>query len=262
MQQDILAISPHLDDAVLSAGGRLAALAADEQTWVTVYTVFAGPAAPPYSATAERLHGLMDLTGDPVRERRDEDLAAHAELGTIARHGRFPDSIYRTRADGSWLVGNDPTDEPDGDEPELHRSVTAAIGSLIGELRPSIVLTCAALGDHVDHVRTRDAVLDAVSHHPGVRLQLWEDLPYGLWAGQGAQPSSLPHPAVLGDPFAAEVPAEALEAKYRAIACYRSQHRMLWDDDPDYRARLGRHQVANGGGERYWDVSLSRAGVR
>lgn len=262
MQQDILAVSPHLDDAVLSAGGRLAALAADEENWVTVFTVFAGLAAPPYSPTAERLHGLMDLTGDPVTERRTEDLAAHAELGTIARHGRFPDSIYRTRPDGSWLVGNDPTDEPDGDEPELHRSVVAAIGLLISELRPKVVLTCAALGGHVDHVRTRDAVLDAVSHQPGVRLQLWEDLPYGLWAGPGGQPSALPHDAVPGEPFAVEVAEEAREAKYRAIACYRSQHRMLWDDDPDYRARLGRHDAANGGGERFWDVSLRRAGVR
>ena len=26
--------------------------------------------------------------------------------------------------------------------------------------------------------------------------------------------------------------------------------------------RLGRHDAANGGGERFWDVSFSRAGVR
>src|SRR4051794_28705960 len=101
----LLAISPHLNDAVLSVGGGLAQ-AAEHGAKVTVYTVFAGTAPPPYSGAAERMHSVWGFSpeDDASLHRRNEDVAALGHLGVAYRHGRFLDSIYRKRPDGRWLA--------------------------------------------------------------------------------------------------------------------------------------------------------------
>src|SRR6184192_1875253 len=101
----LLVISPHLDDAVQSVGAGLAQ-AAQDGAKVTVYTVFAGTASPPYSPAAERMHAVWGLSpdDDAPLHRRKEDVAALGHLGVAYRHGRFLDSIYRRLPDGRWLA--------------------------------------------------------------------------------------------------------------------------------------------------------------
>lgn len=142
----VLAISPHLDDAVLSAGGRLFELAS-EGVEVTVFTVFAGRPMPPFSPVAAYLHGLWGLGDAPVVHRQAEDRRAVSLLGAAERHGSFLDAVYRRTTDGeAWLIGMDGV-PPEGEhEPELAARLADAITDLVGELRPDTVLTCAAIG--------------------------------------------------------------------------------------------------------------------
>ncbi|MDA8391968.1 MAG: PIG-L family deacetylase [Actinomycetota bacterium] len=95
----VLAVSPHLDDAVLSAGATLAALVAAGRP-VTVLTVFAGDPGPALSPVAERHHARCGLGVDAVERRRAEDRAALTRLGADPRHGALADAVYRRRADG------------------------------------------------------------------------------------------------------------------------------------------------------------------
>jgi LmbE family N-acetylglucosaminyl deacetylase len=244
----------------LSAGAAIAAMAAHGVP-VSVLTVFAGRGRPPFSVPALRLHRVWELGNDPAETRRAEDQRAMARLGVRARHGDFPDVIYRRYPDGSWLVGDDgnPGREP---EERLAARVRRWLREAIALLQPGSLLTCAAVGDHVDHRLTRDVALLA-GREAGIAVRLWEDLPYAIWHDPlSAGPPDAGRPGVTIPPGAVrtvEVSGdEAWRAKYEAVAAYASQLRMLWptgnfcaDLDAHATKRAAGHCLA-GRGEVFW----------
>ncbi len=239
MSPTVLAVSPHLDDAVLSAGATLAQLSLDG--WdVEVCTVFAGVPTHPLSRVAQSFHADCSQGDDAIEHRRDEDAVAVAMLGAAARHWPFLDAVYRRRTASWWLCEHDLAmfDPVLPAEPDLTRVITARVEEL---LTPStaLVLTCATVGGHVDHRLTRDAV-QAALRPAGPRCLLWEDLPYAL-----------------GQPKLSEAPARmppirdhAWTLKYRAVASYASQLRMLWPAGRDWRGELDDHARVRGHGQR------------
>jgi LmbE family N-acetylglucosaminyl deacetylase len=259
----MLAFSPHLDDAVISAGARLGALS-EAGTHVTVVTLFAGVPAAPFSTAARELHQKWALSdNEAILARRIEDARAMACLGLHYAHEDFLDAVYRRRPDGSWLVdaGKPPWFDRAAADEDRPAGLTAAIQAAIDVIAPSLVLTCAAVGNHVDHVLTRDAVIEVVSG-TGIGLELWEDLPYGLSA---RRVPPLPDSVSIGS-RGIEGAADAIWArKYQAIDCYASQLRMLWPDR-QFRSQLLRHEKALAAAgpmsraEAFWRVSEERAG--
>ncbi len=254
----ILTVSPHLDDAALSYGGRLAELVSAGHD-VVVYTVFAGSPTPPYSAVAARFHEMWYIHVDPVQRRRDEDLDAMSLLGATPHHGGYLDSIYRKDQEGRWLLENSNPDGFQGDgEPDLVASIVSTIGDLIAEHRPEQVVTCAALGAHVDHQRARDAAATAAVR-AGLPLTMWEDFPYIKWSDVVP---ALPHGLALSEPVAETVGPAAWETKNRAIECYKSQLGMLRYKGQDVFTILAEHAAdrharrgASAYSELVWRVS-------
>jgi LmbE family N-acetylglucosaminyl deacetylase len=259
----VLAISPHLDDAVLSAGGRIFDLAAGGHE-VVVWTMFAGSAFPPYSPLAQKLHELCGLPNDPVAARRLEDVRAVTCLGAEPRHAEFLDAIYR-RDRAGWQFAEEGSFftspcEDVGLRAELYRAVREALAA-----RPDLVLTAAAIGAHVDHVAVRDAVLTAC-RDPGISVQLWQDLPYAA----GTSPMPIPHAgACLGTPEPIGMSGAGWLAKCAAVACYASQLRLLWPGQADFRVPLAAHarisgKPAAGFAETFWTVrwGTGRSGRR
>lgn len=261
----ILAVSPHLDDAALSAAGQLRGFV-ERGDAVEVVTLFAGIPQPPYSEPAVLMHRLWDLPEDPVERRRAEDRCAHQRLGTRARHADFLDEVYRRAPDGDWLIrdGWKRAEDTGGDEQDLRAALAVHLYGLLTSRRPDLVLTCAAVGRHVDHRRTRDAVLTAAPV-AGVPVRFWEDLPYAEWTSRFPP---LPRWAAIGPPALEPVGDEAWEIKLSAVRCYASQHRMLWPEaGQDWRAVMDAHAKSVGHeyddgrrAERFWDVvvDLSR----
>jgi LmbE family N-acetylglucosaminyl deacetylase len=264
--RSVLAVSPHLDDAVLSAGGRITELAASG-VQVTVFTVFAGDPSRPYSALARSLHKNWGLPADPVMHRRKEDTRALGHLMAKPRHGDYLDAIYRRNGAGNWLVDNGtwPTDHDANAEKELTGRIAATVRDLIAECRPELVLTCASVGGHVDHRHTADAVL-AAAETTRTPVQLWTDLPYSAWTDL---PCSGNHVRALPAEVAARVGPHRPEPfvvgqlpwarKLRAIAAYQSQHSMLWPGATDVYAVIDRQAAdlaqacgAPGHCELYW----------
>ncbi len=84
-----LVVSPHLDDAVLSAGLFLLT-----EPGAVVATVMAGHPGPGVLSDWDRACGFVD-GDDPVARRRDEDRAALAILGARPHHLEFLDQPYR-----------------------------------------------------------------------------------------------------------------------------------------------------------------------
>ena len=250
----ILAISPHLDDAVLSAGARLHDLTAHGHE-VVVLTMFAGSASPPYSPLAEELHELWGLTDDPVGARRLEDQAAVARLGATARHAGFLDAVYRPGRSG-WQS----TEECAADA--LVRAELAGVIRAELAAAPDMVLTAAAVGGHIDHVLVRDAVL-AECQHTGIAVELWQDLPY---AGTTSQVPRLPDGVRLaaGRPLPAS--GASWRAKCAAVGCYASQLRMLWPEHADIEVPLAAYARTAGGAagpaETFWSAHWVAESVR
>ncbi|GAA2591808.1 PIG-L deacetylase family protein [Streptomyces axinellae] len=258
----LLAISPHLDEAVLSFGAGLSQ-AEQDGAQVTVYTVFAGTVSPPYSPAAKRLHGIWDISPDQDASlyRRKEDIAALDLLGADHRHGRFLDAIYRKSPDGQWLAENVPgrqkvaiTRQSSQNDSDLFSAVKGDIESVVDEFAPTLIITCAAANGHIDNAIARDAAL-FTAHERDIPMRLWEDLPHAIF---GLDAVELPKGFHLGPPDFSSVKTEAWTRKCEALRLYSSQMSMLNGPGKDLFAQLEEHareSSPHGGySEKTWSV--------
>ena len=189
----VLVISPHLDDAVYSAGAALCAM--DD---VVVVTMLAGRPDPPQYTEWDRSTGFASST-EAVDVRRAEDEKAVATLGARSVHLDFLDQQYG----GADLA-----------------ALTAAVSDLVETHQPQVVI--GPLGvRHADHKVVRNAVLAA---HVPVTLWMYADLPYcnvsrsdemasrDALRWRGCVLTSV-HP-----------PAGSMEVKRAAVECYPTQN--------------------------------------
>ena len=149
-------LSPHLDDAVLSAGGLI-----HGQTQaglpVEIWTFMCGyPPEGEYSQIAQNLHKMWGFNSaeEVVRGRRVEDINAASIVGATTVHFDFLDCIYRRGPDGEWLYSeiSVPPHPADKDLP------AQIAGEVLARLEPDDVLVCQlSVGSHVDHVIVRQA---------------------------------------------------------------------------------------------------------
>ena len=214
-------ISPHLDDAVLSAGGLIFEQARAGRR-VEIWTVVCGfPHDEHLSPFAQVLHFQWGFASaeETVRSRRAEDVRAAGIVGAQAVHFDFPDCIYRRGRDGNWLYG-DVFVPPHADEAGLPARMTAVLAS---RLERGDKLVCPlAIGGHVDHVTVRRAV-------EGLGRPLWyyADIPYLL-----NEPSALDSVQGANPAKSRKVSSEGLAAWQDGIAAYASQVPMLFES-PD-----------------------------
>ncbi len=205
---DVVAVSPHLDDAAFSVGGTLALLAGAgaRVRLLTVYT--ASVPDPQGFALACQLDKGLPADADYMALRRAEDAAATAALGVRGEHLPLVEAPHRGYGSAAALFG--PVLPGDADQPER---VLAALEGALGDGAPDLLLGPLALGEHVDHRHVRDAVL-ALAARRGVPVRLWRDTPYVL--RPGAAP---PDPQDVGVPLT----GAALAAKVRACRAYTTQ---------------------------------------
>jgi LmbE family N-acetylglucosaminyl deacetylase len=161
-QNRVVVISPHLDDAVLSAWLILA-----EARAVRVITCFAGAPSGSVRGRWDERTGTVSAAA-ALAARRAEDVRALALTGSEPVHLDLLDQQYREGRD-------------------------APLKCLVQTLRDHLedaaeVWLPAALGAHPDHVAARDAALAATRQ--GQRVRVYADLPY---AGQPGWPVDVTH---------------------------------------------------------------------
>lgn len=147
-------LSPHLDDAVFSAGG-LIYEQAQAGIPVEIWTVMSGfapeEAVSPFAALHHHLWGASSAE-EATRLRRHEDQCAAAILEADVVHFDFLDCLYRRGMNGEWLY-SDVFATPHLEDAGLPSQIAE---TLRPGLEPEDVLVCQlALGSHVDHVLVR-----------------------------------------------------------------------------------------------------------
>jgi LmbE family N-acetylglucosaminyl deacetylase len=245
---DHVYIAPHLDDAVLSCGGRIA-LQRDAGQSVLVVTICAGSpgAGAELSPFAQYLHAAWSLGDDPIALRREEDRRALALLGCDGLHLDLLDAPYRVPAYGE-------RDAVFG-APAAHDPLLGALPPILEQLwaqQPQARLYVPlGVGQHVDHQLACAAAIPL--HARGADLLWYEDAPYAAkWPDKVTA-----RLAELTDRFKPELIAidTVLDRKLAAIREYRSQLVELFGAAAmeqvmtDYAAALGPQPAL---GERIW----------
>ncbi|HJQ74077.1 MAG TPA: PIG-L family deacetylase [Gaiellaceae bacterium] len=207
LEGEVVVVSPHMDDAVLSLGAAISR-AARSGARVTILTVLAGD--PSSKATAgewDRACGF-GTAGEAATARRAEDAAACAHLG----------------ATSVWLPYSDHQYERGGADDEIRAAVVEAVGSSL-PLLPGYPL------GHEDH-RWLHEVLEP-GFEPG-RRGFYLEQPYA--AMHGAEPPDggwRPLGATLGDQ----------RRKLSACRAYASQQEPLGRP----LASIFRYEIVRGG---------------
>ena len=221
-------LSPHLDDAVLSAGGLIY-----DQTHsgisVEIWTFMCGYAPEEaVSPFAQLLHGMWGFSSaeETTRKRREEDKNAAAIVGASVRHFDFLDCIYRRGPDGEWLYSDvflPPRPEDDAIPAQL-------VETMSPHLQPDDMLICQlSVGSHVDHVLVRQG-----AELLGRSLRYDIDLPYIFYKPEELSPKS----AVMKE-FVHPVTERGLNSWKEAILEYKSQLPVLGEafDTPEKAQR-------------------------
>jgi len=229
-------ISPHLDDAVLSAGGLI-----HEQVRagmeVEIWTILCGfPPNEELSPFAQMLHqewGIPAAT-DLINTRRAEDINAAKILGAKTVHFDYLDCIYRRGKNGDWLYSDVfvPLHE---EEADLAAQIAESISA---RLKPGDKLVCQlSIGSHVDHVLVRRAV--ELLARP---LFYDADIPYLFNAPHDLAPN------IIGmKENTHRITKLSLGAWQGAIAEYTSQLSMLFESLEDMRVKIQGYWAENRG---------------
>ncbi len=250
-----LYLSPHLDDAVLSCGGQIAARARRGES-VLVATLATGDPTGPLSPLAQELHAAWGLGGS-CAARREEDRRACVRLGAAVHHVDRQEAMYRLDPETGQPLYS--TRESVFGPIHAQDAFLPALTTAMKSLPPAdVVVAPLGAGGHVDHRLVRQAA-EVVF---GRSVVYYEDYPY---AGKGLAIRKLVWPPWRWRSRTMALSPENLRARCAAVAEYASQIEMLFAGAENLESKIERY-VRRVGGERMWvrryPVPLASTGGR
>lgn len=247
-------LSPHYDDAVLSCGGTIAALA-EAGNDPTVITVFGGEVPDEvitdFAKWKHSRWGARDVE-DIVGRRQGEDWHAIRTLGARARWLGFPDAIYR----GDRYLS----------DPSLFgipQEIEAGLADLIATEIPRLpewdpagtVFVPLGIGGHVDHQLTFAAGQRLATM--GAHVLAYEDCPYAMHTPEGVGKRLEMIAGTIDPPIRVPI-AATLARRIAAIDAYTTQIPVIFRFTTDVPGTVAAFAEKTGGdlgpAERFWPV--------
>lgn len=224
----LVVVSTHLDDAVLSVGGTIAALAGAGAE-ASIVTVFGGdPESTEPAGAWDRAAGFF-TAGEATRARREEDRLACEVIGANPHWLSFEDEQYGgVTTDGRW-----------------HRSLGAASSGADSILIPGFPLS------HPDHRQVGMTLLRQPPLAP--HAALYVEQPYALAADSPSLPGSAGEPLPQAPSWTAVgLSRRSRTLKWRACLAYRSQMPLLRRNWRLMRLRMRLYEFRKGGEPVGW----------
>lgn len=174
-------VSPHLDDAILSAGELISYLS--KKTKVEIITIFTKASPKPYTDFAESyLHSCNYRDADKLfLDRRSEDKKVLNQLKIkYIYYLDFIDAAWRKKSEVIHLY---PTrlDIISGkivnEDQKLMKNIEKKLKSIIYKNRHCIIFCPLGVGKHIDHIITRE-----ICTKNFLNLIYWSDFPYNRYS--------------------------------------------------------------------------------
>lgn len=235
--------SPHLDDAVLSAGG-LISDQTKEGIPVEIWTFMSGiPEDGQLTDLALGMHTIWGTTDvrEMIQIRKEEDRNAALLLGPKTVHFDFLDCIYRRGKSGIGLYEASVFTTPHADDLDIPPQIAQRMVALL-EADDKIVVQLG-VGGHVDHILVRKAA--EMLNRPLVYIA---DLPYAI-----RNPEELDQITVGMQETLQAISAGGVEFWLQAIEEYASQLSSLFDSVDSMR-ELIRGYWEERRGIRFWTI--------
>jgi hypothetical protein len=248
----VVVLSPHMDDAILSCGGLLLELVGKmECVTVTVCTADpanADPQNPPHGIALPSL-------------RRREEVSAMQALGCRLVQLDLLDAIYRQSAvgekalypslDSLWTL-------PVAEDTQQSSALLAGLRPFLNDSihRPTLFLTPAGIGHHVDHILCTQTLLTELKHDDD--FLLYEDFPYVVDQGAHVGVADSAEKALARLRVRGERCFEHLanvDTKIGLIGHYESQIDSIFGSHDNVRPLLMKNSRDGKTLERFWRVS-------
>jgi LmbE family N-acetylglucosaminyl deacetylase len=209
-------LSPHLDDAALSCGGRMLG----DQS-VLVVNVFNRGCWWRFPYTLDDAHRIQAC-------RYAEESLVSRMSGSAMKMLDLPEALLRGHPFEELF-----TARPDNRDDEVAATLRAAVGALAREYPLAHWFLPLAVGEHIDHHIVRDSAIAALTAQGvnSTHLHFYEDLPYSAKLGSEADFSA----RIAGMPLREESLdiEEMLPWKVELLRSYWSQLR--WSDFAEVR---------------------------
>jgi LmbE family N-acetylglucosaminyl deacetylase len=218
LYERVIFLSPHLDDAVLSAGGLLSALR-DRASRLVVTIACGNPTTPEGKASRVRRGHA------PPAERRHEDREAMRALDCHYLHLGFEDCVFRRSPITGELIYRSPRNKfsiAAPDDRAYVEELYLVLRRICYPSRRALLVAPLGIGFHVDHLICAQVALRIASLP---QILFYEDVPYVFNPEAGK-----------GD---ADGPLSALER----LGCAPSQ-RLAMPFDPVEKVRLAEHYTS------------------
>ncbi len=216
-------VSPHLDDAVLSAFFLIKKLKVADLE-VDIVTVFTKGCSEPYPPQAENFLKLsgFDNPKDLFSIFKKEDTTVMKNLGISFSHLDFVDAAFRKDKFGKTIY-KDAKKQFSGhiqkEDMVLIRTVADKVGTYIENSNDTVFICPVGIGGHVDHILIREAV--KLLNKTTI---FWEDYPYNT------NPSSVRSFFAQNKKYHLlfKLDKESTSAKQKVIRIYKSQMKALF----------------------------------
>lgn len=221
-----LYVSPHLDDAALSCGGRISRDIASGDDVLVLNIFTADPPEEGLSPLAARYHGEWSNGSSSYQVRRQEDVAAMRALRCRYINAGLLDAIYRRGDDGEVYQSNlelFAKSTPAWDF-TVREQIRTTLARMFQSRHWTTVYAPLGVGGNVDHIQVRDALLSLRKDIPNTEIMLYEEIPYVLgrypWPEYDSTEEALKRSPLS---LEADVASVSLDDKKLAIDAYTSQ---------------------------------------
>lgn len=229
-------ISPHPDDAVLSAGGLMSYLS--NHTEVFVVNVFTKPSSQPYSLSARVFlkQCKYDNADDLFKDRINEDRIALESIGIKPFYLGFVDALWRKIENPNFalrmiskilpdignvyplyryhIVGNKISTK----DSQLILRIKDELNTLINTDKPYYVFCPLGIDSHIDHLVVRKSCVNNFNN-----VIMWSDFPYNVRRKAGGGIDKLVKESFIFN--------EGKEVKKDIIKLYKSQVGAIFPDN-------------------------------